>query len=46
MAASVRNRLLKISRENQKDFNLLATRYCIERLMYRLSISEYTDLFL
>lgn len=46
VAASIRNRLLKIAKENQKDFNLLATRYCIERLMYRLSISEYVDRFL
>ena len=46
MAASVRNRLLKIARENQQDFSLLVTRYCIERLVYRLSISEYVDRFL
>ena len=46
IAASVRNRLLKVAKENQKDFNLLVTRYCIERLMYRLSISEYVDRFL
>ena len=46
MAASVRARLLKIAKETQQDFNLLVTRYCIERLMYRLSISEYADSFL
>ena len=37
MAASVRARLLKLAKETQQDFNLLVTRYCIERLMYRLS---------
>ena len=46
IAASVRARLLKLAKETQQEFNLLITRYCIERLMYRLSISKYTDSFL
>ena len=46
IAASVRDRLLKIAKANQQDFNLLVNRYCIERLIYRLSASEYVDRFL
>ena len=46
MAASVRSRLLEISKQKQQDFKLIVTRYCIERLMYRLSISQYSDRFL
>ncbi len=46
IAASVRNRLLNLAKKTKQDFNLLVTKYCIERLMYRLSISEYAEHFL
>jgi Nucleotidyl transferase AbiEii toxin, Type IV TA system len=46
IAASVRQRLLNHSRQHNDDFQLLLTRYCIERLLYRLSQSEYSDLFI
>lgn len=45
MAASVRDRLLHVARERGEDFQLLLTRYGLERLMYRLSISPYRDQF-
>ena len=41
IAASVRDRLLKLSRERGEDFQLLLTRYSIERLLYRLGCSGY-----
>ena len=46
LAASVRARLLNRSRETKQDFNLVLTRFAIERLLYRISISTYTDHFL
>ena len=35
IAASVRARLLNRARETQQDFNLVLTRYAIERLLYQ-----------
>jgi len=46
IAASVRARLLNRARETQQDFNLVLTRYAIERLLYRISISSYADQFM
>jgi hypothetical protein len=46
IAASVRARLLNRAHETKQDFNLVLTRYAIERLLYRLSISKHTDQFL
>jgi hypothetical protein len=37
VAASVRHRLLEIARKQGEDFQLVLTRYVIERLLYRLS---------
>jgi len=46
IAASVRAKLLNHARETKKDFNLVLTRYAIERLLYRISISSHRDNFL
>jgi hypothetical protein len=46
VAASVRARLLNHARETRQDFNLILTRYAIERLLYRISISPYAGQFL
>jgi hypothetical protein len=46
VAASVRARLLNHARETRQDFNLILTRYTIERLLYRISISPYAGQFL
>ena len=40
VAASVRQRLLIIAREKGEDFNLILTRYGLERALYRLSQSK------
>ncbi len=45
VAQSVRQRLLNRSRETGEDYNLLLTRYAVERLLYRLSQSEHVDAF-
>ncbi len=37
LAASVRQRLLTLSRKRGEEYNLVLTRYAIERLLYRLS---------
>jgi len=43
---SVFQRLLNQARTHGEDFNLLLFRYGVERLLYRLSISPYTDRFI
>lgn len=45
MAVSIRDRLLNLARERGEDFQLILTRYGLERLLYRLGESEYRDLF-
>ncbi|MCH8549479.1 MAG: nucleotidyl transferase AbiEii/AbiGii toxin family protein [Balneolaceae bacterium] len=45
VAASVRARLLNRARETSKDFSLVLTRYAIERLLYRISVSKHADQF-
>ena len=45
MGASVRARLLTLAREKGQAFDLLLTRYTIERLLYRLSTTPHRDRF-
>jgi len=45
IAASVRQRLLNLSRSRKEDFNLILTRYAVERFLYRLSQSNHADIF-
>lgn len=46
IGASVRGRLLDRSRAERSDFQILLTRYALERLLYRLSVSEHRDRFI
>ena len=46
VAASVRARLLAKARETRQDFNLVLTRYALERLLYRISVSPHAGQFL
>lgn len=46
VGASVRARLLQRSRDERADFQILLTRYALERLLYRLSLSEHRDRFI
>jgi len=44
--ASVKARLKNIAKEYKKPFNLILQLYIQERLLYRLSVSEYKDNFI
>jgi hypothetical protein len=46
IGASVRARLLNRARADKVDFNLMLTRYALERLLYRLSVSAWSNEFL
>ena len=45
VAASVKQRLLNRARERKEDFNLLLTKYGLERILYRIGQSRYKDSF-
>lgn len=45
VAASVRQKLLNIAREEKEDFGLLLTKYGLERVLYRISRSRYRPIF-
>ncbi|MBI3206659.1 MAG: nucleotidyl transferase AbiEii/AbiGii toxin family protein [Myxococcales bacterium] len=45
VAHSVRDRLLKLSKERGEEFNFVLVRYGLERLLYRLTRSAYADEF-
>jgi hypothetical protein len=44
-AASVKQRLLNRARAQGEDFNLLLTKYALERVLYRISQSPHKDTF-
>lgn len=46
IGASVRARLLDRARAERSDFQILLTRYALERLLYRLSVSRHRDRFI
>jgi len=45
VAASVRARLLKVSKDRREDFTLTLMNYAAERFLYRLAQSKYRDRF-
>jgi Nucleotidyl transferase AbiEii toxin, Type IV TA system len=45
IGASVRNRLTKIASDRRENTQLLMTRFAIERVLYRLSVSQYRERF-
>jgi hypothetical protein len=45
VAASIRQRLLNLSRERKEDFGLVLTKYGLERILYRMAQSRYRELF-
>ena len=45
VAASVKQRLLNRAREQKEDFNLLLTKYGLERILYRIGRSQYMESF-
>jgi hypothetical protein len=44
--ASVRARLLKVSKERREDFTLTLVNYASERFLYRLSVSKHREQFI
>jgi hypothetical protein len=46
LAASVRQRLANLAQAQKEDFQQLLSRYARERLLYRLSVSEYRERFI
>jgi len=44
--ASIRSRLLNKAKAEKLDFNLLLTRFALERMLYRLSVSSQQNQFL
>lgn len=45
IGASVRARLLNLAKERNQPFDVLLTRYTLERLLYRLSVSAHRERF-
>lgn len=45
IAKSVKDRLLNIARKEGRAFDILLVRFALERLLYRLSVSEHRDRF-
>lgn len=45
LAASIRQRLANKAKEQKEDFGVVLTRYGLERFLYRLSLSPYSDQF-
>lgn len=43
ISESVRQRLRNVARETNENMQVVLIRYATERLMYRLSISDYSD---
>lgn len=46
LPASVRQRLLNLSKDRKEPFDLVLVRYGVERLLYRMSRSRHAELFL
>jgi len=46
LAASIHARLLARAKKRGEDFNLVLTRYGLERFLYRLSVSPARDHYL
>jgi len=45
LVASIRQRLLNKSKANGEAFDFVLSRYAIERLLYRLSQSQHSNVF-
>jgi predicted nucleotidyltransferase component of viral defense system len=44
--ASVKQRLLNLARDRKEDYNFILRQYAMQRLLYRLSVSEFSEQFL
>ena len=46
LGASVRHRLLRVSKQRGLRFDFILNRYAVERFLYRLSLSQYSEQFI
>jgi hypothetical protein len=46
IGASVRARLLNRAKDSGSDYGMILTKYALERILYRLSVSQWHDAFL
>lgn len=46
IAESIKQRLLNLAKQRKEDFNFVLRQYVLQRLMYRIGISDYADDFL
>ncbi len=46
IGASVRARLLNLAKDRNQPFDLLLTRYVLERFLYRLSSTKHRERFI
>jgi len=46
ISASIRQKLRNLARERQEDFDYVLRQYVMQRLLYRLGCSAYSELFL
>jgi len=46
LSQSILQRLLNLARQTEQDYNRILVRYSLERLLYRLSISDAADRFI
>jgi hypothetical protein len=46
LPASVKQRLLNLSQQSNVEFNVILTKYALERLLYRISVSRLRDRFI
>ncbi len=46
LATSVKDRLLNLARREGRVFDVVLVRYALERLLFRISISEHRDRFI
>jgi predicted nucleotidyltransferase component of viral defense system len=45
-AASIKQRLLMLAREQSRAYDVVLVRYALERILYRLSVSQHRDKFI
>ena len=43
--ASIRQKLLNLAHERNQDFGLVLTKYALERILFRISKSQFRDVF-
>jgi len=46
LPASVKQRLLNLSRQKNVEFNVILTKYALERFLYRMGVSRYRPQFI